>query len=354
MKRASPWLVAGGLLACEGPPEVPILDGPWARRVSALEAYCEAEVDGTGKVDVESVYLPAVVACENGSADFAALQAQAVAARSYLYYKLDRSGRIGDGQGDQVFTCNRPPGEEHREAVRTTAGQVLMYADAPIAAFYVAGAIPSTDDCRPAAGDRDPTSTERWVTYNEGRSGDEVVQTELGFVDPRNFANRGCKSQNGANCLSERGYTWEQIVRFYYGEDIGLLGTDGPCVPAAEPAPDAAPPPPPQDAIPAPPRDADPPAVDALVEEVDLARDPADVDAADAEPGPAPGLDPSADEDEADAAMLEGAAARPSGLSSRGGCSVGVEARAEVISLGALALLGLVRRRRSPPRSRAQ
>jgi len=225
------------MTACDTSPDVPVLDGPWARRESALEAYCEAEVEGTGLVDVEQVYLPSVVACENGGADFAALQAQAVAARSYLYYKLDRSGRIGDGQQDQVFTCGRGPNDAHREAVRSTAGIVLTYADAPIAAFYVAGAIPSTEDCRPAPGDDDPTSTERWVTYNEGRAGADIAQTELGWVNPSNTANRGCKSQNGADCLAERGYTWDQIVRFYYGEDIGVLQTAGACVSTPPPPP---------------------------------------------------------------------------------------------------------------------
>ena len=221
---------------------MPVLDGPWVRRESALEAYCEAEVEGTGLVDVEQVYLPSVVSCENGGADFAALQAQAIAARSYLYYKLDRAGRIADGQQDQVFTCGRGPNDAHREAVRSTAGIVLTYADAPIAAFYVAGAIPSTEDCRPAPDDDDPTSTERWVTYNEGRAGGDITQTELGWVNPSNTANRGCKSQNGADCLAERGYTWDQIVRFYYGEDIGILQTSGACVaaPAPPPPPDAA------------------------------------------------------------------------------------------------------------------
>ena len=218
---------------------MPVLDGPWVRRESALEAYCEAEVEGTGLVDVEQVYLPSVVSCENGGADFAALQAQAIAARSYLYYKLDRAGRIADGQQDQVFTCGRGPNDAHREAVRSTAGIVLTYADAPIAAFYVAGAIPSTEDCRPAPGDDDPTSTERWVTYNEGRAGGDITQTELGWVNPSNTANRGCKSQNGADCLAERGYTWDQIVRFYYGEDIGILQTSGACVAAPAPPPPA-------------------------------------------------------------------------------------------------------------------
>jgi uncharacterized protein (TIGR03382 family) len=227
-----------------------------------------------------------------------------------------------------------------------------MFEDAPIAAFYVAGAIPSTDDCRPAPGDRDPTSTERWVTYNEGRSGDEVVQTELGFVDQRNFANRGCKSQNGANCLSERGFTWEQIVRFYYGEDIGLLRTDGACVPAAEPPPDAALPPSPQDAAPALPVDAEPSTPDALADEVDLGQVFPDMRTADA--APETDLAPAAEEGDADAEKFEGAGSQPAGLSSRGGCSAGGDAGGGTLAVGALVLIGIVPRRRRTARALAE
>lgn len=224
------------------------------RQALPLEAICEAEVDGSGRVDVETDYLPHVVACENGGADFAALQAQAVAARTYLYYKIGRQGHIGDGQGDQVYSCGRAPGPEHIEAAASTAGRVLRYHGDVIAAFYVAGAIPSTGDCRPAPGDRDPTGTEHFVTYNEGRAGEGIEQTTLGWVNPQNWANRGCKSQNGADCLAEHGYAWEDIVRFYYGDDIEIIGTDGPCVAPPPPLPpDAAPPPPPPDAAPPPP-----------------------------------------------------------------------------------------------------
>jgi hypothetical protein len=224
------------LLACgEDPGATAALE----HRSLPLEAICEAEVDGSGRVDVETDYLPHVVACENGGADFAALQAQAVAARTYLYYKIGRQGHIGDGQGDQVYSCGRAPGPEHIEAAASTAGRVLRYHGDVIAAFYVAGAIPSTDDCHPAPGDRDPTGTEHFVTYNEGRSGEGIEQTTLGWVNPQNWANRGCKSQNGADCLAEHGYAWEDIVRFYYGEDIEFVGTEGPCV---APPPAAAPP----------------------------------------------------------------------------------------------------------------
>lgn len=228
---SAPWALCAVLAVGCGDGEDDAPGTSWLDEAARpLEAFCQADVQGTGIVDVETDYLPHVVNCENGGADFAALQAQAVAARTYLYYKLARQGSIGDGQGDQVFSCGREPGQNHRDAVSSTAGQVLRYQGTTIAAFYVAGAIPSTDDCHPAGGDRDPTGTEHWVTYNEGRAGDAIDQTHLGWVDPGNLANRGCQSQNGANCLSQHGYTYDRILHFYYGEDVELVTAEGACV----------------------------------------------------------------------------------------------------------------------------
>lgn len=205
-------------------------------RSQALDAYCTATVNtpsGTRQIDVETDYLPHVVQCENGAADQAALEAQAIAARSYLYYRLDRTGDIGDGQGDQVYTCSRPPLQQHLDAAATTAGLVLRYPPATaatqVAAFYVAGAFPDPTTCH--GGATDPTNTERYVTYNEGRSGADVIQTTLGFVSPTNYANRGCMSQNGSDCLSEQGRGFDEILRFYYGEDIVIERAVGACVP---------------------------------------------------------------------------------------------------------------------------
>jgi hypothetical protein len=213
-----------------------------------LTAFCQATVETAGGdvvVDVETDYLPHVVACENGAADQAALEAQAIAARSYLYYRLERTGSIGDGTGDQVYTCGRPPGEQHLAAARATSGLVLRYppdagdAATQVAAFYVAGALQDGPDC--VGGTDDPTSTEVWVTYNQGKSGDEITQTELGFVDPANHANRGCMSQNGSHCLAEQGWDVRSILRFYYGEDIGIVQAEGACVEPLPGGPDAGP-----------------------------------------------------------------------------------------------------------------
>lgn len=193
-----------------------------------LDAYCSAHVIGVGDVDVETDYLPHVVQCENGGADFEALKVQAVTARSYLYYKLETSGQVADGTGDQVYSCGRDPSPDQIRAVQETSGVYLSYEGVTVAAFYVAGAHGTPPEC---AGDgSDPTSTEHWVTYNDGRSGNDLIQTELGWVNDGNLRNRGCASQNGADCLAEGGRGWRDIIRFYYGADIGIEQATGDCV----------------------------------------------------------------------------------------------------------------------------
>lgn len=198
------------------------------QRSSLVGAYCEVSVSGFGARKVETDYLPHVVSCENGAASFEALKAQAIAARSYLYYKLDTDGEIKDGTGDQVYTCERPPSEEVYRAVAATSGQVLQYRGTQVAAFYVAGALQEPPRCR--GGSDDPTDTEDYVTYNQGLSGADIEQTSLGWVNPDNHANRGCLSQNGSDCLSDRGWKSDDIVRFYYGEDIEIVTAEGDCV----------------------------------------------------------------------------------------------------------------------------
>ena len=197
-------------------------------RIDNLTAYCEAEVAGVGTVPVETDYLPHVVACENGAAGQAALEAQAIAARSYLYYKLDTTGSVGDGTGDQVYTCNNQPLQQHYDAVDATSGLVLQYMGTQVAAFYVAGALQNSPGC--VGGTVDDTMTEAYVTYNEGKAGNDIEQTGLGFIHPDNFANRGCMSQNGSHCLADVGRDFDSILRFYYGDDIEVVETEGPCV----------------------------------------------------------------------------------------------------------------------------
>ncbi|MBU1432998.1 hypothetical protein KKF91_20865 [Myxococcota bacterium] len=234
LSRRARLVLALAALGCEAPLEAtPQLQ----THTQALNAFCEVSVNGQGVLEMETDYLPHVITCENGRADFEALKAQAVSARSYAYYKLNRNESLTDGQGDQVYSCAASPQAQHFQAVAETAGQVLRYENTYVAAFYVAGAIPSTQSCVPAAADSDPTNTERYVTYNEGRAGDNLEQTSLGWISPGNYANRGCMSQNGSHCLAERGWGYVDILQFYYGADIILEQTEGRCVGDVEPPP---------------------------------------------------------------------------------------------------------------------
>jgi len=192
----------------------------------ALTAYCTANVVGIGKIDAETKYLPGVVHCENGGAPYEALKAQAIAARTYLYYKMETAGSIKNGTGDQVYSCGSPPTAAQIKAVADTAGQVLRYKDTTICAFFVRGGAGSPPSCKGSTSDY----TEKYVTYNNGLSGTAVHQTSLGWISPSNYRNRGCQSQLGTRCLATMGKTAEQMVHFYYGADISIVTATGPCV----------------------------------------------------------------------------------------------------------------------------
>jgi Stage II sporulation protein len=243
-RRPSPLLVlalltAALLTACGG------FEEEWEinSHRQPLSAYCSVSVIGKGTKQMETDYLANVINCENGAADLEALKAQAVAARTYAYYKIATSGSIKDGTGDQVYSCGKTPSAKHHQAVKETSGQVLRFQGKVICAFYVAGAKPSASSCVATSGDSDPTSTEKYVTYNAGKSGSGITQSKLGWVSASNVYNRGCMSQNGSHCqaLNKKGY--KEILKFYYGADIELITTTGSCVVPTTPPPPPPPPP---------------------------------------------------------------------------------------------------------------
>jgi hypothetical protein len=198
-------------------------------------------VNGSGIIPTESDYVPNVVHCENGLASFEALKAQAVAARTFAYYKMNLQGFINDGTGDQVYSCGGSPSALDIAAAAATEGEILFIEDnigpsigeVLIASFYVAGAIPSGpfDPSHPSAipnaFDPDPTSTQQWVTYpyEAGLFGGNNLGTPLGFQGSPsnpNWPNRGAKSQNGADFLSDNSIHYVDILKYYYGADIQL------------------------------------------------------------------------------------------------------------------------------------
>lgn len=198
------------------------------------EAACSIRVKNHGTKQMETDYLPNVIACEApGQATLEMLEAQAIAARSYAYYFAETSGEICNGQGCQVFSCGRTPSELHRRAVENTSGVILRHNDNLTVGFYVAG--DSSPDSNCVGNSSGVANTEQYVTYNEGRSGADIEQTRLGFrhspSDGDFGQNRGALSQWGAHCLAtDFGYDETDILRYYYGEDIELQQVPGDCV----------------------------------------------------------------------------------------------------------------------------
>jgi uncharacterized membrane protein YgcG len=191
-------------------------------------AFCDITVTGVGTISMEDDYLPHVITCENGGANLQALKAQAIAARSVAYYAILTSGSICDSQGCQVYSCGAAPSAKAYQAVKETAGMYLTYNGSLTYGFYVAG---DSGASPPACIDYGG-STSHYVTYNQGKTGGNVEQTDLGYVGPPGFGqNRGCMSQWGARCLeNSNGYDYGAILRFYYGDDIGIVQATGSCV----------------------------------------------------------------------------------------------------------------------------
>ncbi|AKB13106.1 SpoIID/LytB domain protein [Methanosarcina thermophila] len=174
----------------------------------------------TGQIevlDIETEYLPYVVAAENGEAPFESMKAQAVVSRTFAYYKKNHpSGSnfdLYDDERDQVYNPNKVLNKNHKKAVSETNGFILKYDGDTICSFYVKGT----------------GNTAKYVTYNEGKSGDSIYQTSLGWrTDPpsKNPYNRGCMGQVQANKLANKGYDWISIFKYFYGEDIILTKID--------------------------------------------------------------------------------------------------------------------------------
>jgi hypothetical protein len=237
----------GGAAAC-GPVDdlddgEPIETTDQAVKAPLAQAYCKIKVEGKGEKDTETDYLPNVINCENGGADLQALKAQAIAARSVAYYNMATKGSICDSQGCQVYSCGRTPSAKAIQAVNETKGMYLSYASMLTYGFYVDGDhTPSAETCKGRTGQ----PREKYVTYNDGKTGNNVQQTTLGWVGPPGFGqNRGCMAQWGARCLEKKGRDYRGILKFYYGDDIQILTATGPCT-SATPPPDPPPEPPPQ------------------------------------------------------------------------------------------------------------
>ncbi len=216
----------------------------YGKKFFYLEAPCEINVEDIGTVNIEDEYIAGVIACENPHAPFEALKAQAVEARSFLYYKKFIEGKdtVKNSQADQVFRCSHAPNgpnADHKRAATETRGQYLSWKNEIVASFFVAGSTPANPDsndpfnsCKVSGEDSSSVGTQKWVTYNKGKSGCDVELTKLGLVPDDcndNPQNRGAASQNGHACLATAGVKYDDQFAMYYGEDIKLTTATGVC-----------------------------------------------------------------------------------------------------------------------------
>lgn len=199
----------------------------------ATPAECKEKVKVTGIGDVPmEEYLANVLACEiPADAPLEAKKAQAIAARTYTYRYLGDHSSICNSQSCQVYSCSyRPngPNETDYQAVRETSGQVLASSDDKlIYSFFVAGD-PNTSGPSCKGTVKKPAASngyEKFVTYNEGKSGSDASPSKQGFAG--NPDNRGSMSQNGAICLANQGRTAEEILDFYYDNALQTRAIPG-------------------------------------------------------------------------------------------------------------------------------
>ncbi|MEE2787226.1 MAG: SpoIID/LytB domain-containing protein [Myxococcota bacterium] len=207
-----------------------------------------------GCLRLEEEYIAGVIDCELGGLTnaAAALEAQAIAARTYLASHLSRRGLDQSVRTSARFQCwRRPKRRQSILAAQATAGLLISWRGDLISANYVAGTRKLSNRCTPKPPKSSGYPYERWpallaarngsqdvrrgltgtdwteiyVTRNEGRRGNLVRHTPIGL---NVTYNRGALSQNGAMCLAtRRGFETIDILKYYYGEDIQLVIHDG-------------------------------------------------------------------------------------------------------------------------------
>ena len=222
---------------------------------------------GIQEVSLEGTYIPGVVHSEAGwvpgawygvsdSKLQAALEAQAVAARTYLLRYLNSKGAdavVPVGPSFQAFNPNFL--EDDAEAAAATAGQVMTYEGEVINANYDSGPWPmdpsgwpygpsyygypySTWDAMRQAWLQNPSGklaefnamensfswTWIFVTINQGLSGDDVHPTVQANTNANH--NRGALGQYRSLYLASKGHSYVAILRYFYGADVVIEGEE--------------------------------------------------------------------------------------------------------------------------------
>ena len=179
-------------------------------------SYCpdgvtvKATDEGAGGTFELEDYIAKVTTRENGGAGYEALKAQAIAARTYLVNTTNNCKRpIANSQGSQTMASEAT--ENAKKATNETAGQVMLYNGEVMFSEY-------SNFLGTCSGD---TCTS---TFTRQPSGEKATFTiPISFYTGNGGHGRGM-SQNGADYMASQGKTYDEILRFFYDDDIEITG----------------------------------------------------------------------------------------------------------------------------------
>lgn len=196
---------------------------------SSSTDYCPNGITVTGKnagtYDLEE-YVAGVVSGESwGGQDIEAYKAQAIAARTYAINRTDNCSKsIDNGENAQVFSDDLKEGVE--EAVEATNGQVLLYDGNVFSSEYDSFCY-NDSDCTYGTEDG-----KRYVVYRKvpGNETHKVYISSSYYKMVAGGHGRGM-SQVAAYEMASQGKTYDEILEFFYADNIEITGaTSNQCV----------------------------------------------------------------------------------------------------------------------------
>lgn len=155
------------------------------------------------EIDIEE-YLTGVVGAEIGNSSLEACRAQAVASRTFALRKLKSQGFITDkSSSDQAFRISKATANYSNalQAVKDTQGEVLYYNNNLINNAYFSA----------SNGGRIKSSQERW-----GGVRPYLISKEDPYDTGSGNGHGVGMSQNGAKHMAAEGFTYKEILLFYY------------------------------------------------------------------------------------------------------------------------------------------
>lgn len=164
-----------------------------------IKYYNSEEIE----IDIEE-YLRGVVGAEIGASSFEACKAQAVASRTFALRKFKSQGFITDkSSSDQAFRVSRMTDtyENALKAVEATVGEVLYYNNTLINNAYFSA----------SNGGRIKSSQERW-----GGVRPYLVSKDDPYDTGSGNGHGVGMSQNGAKHMAAEGFSYKEILLFYY------------------------------------------------------------------------------------------------------------------------------------------